>query len=163
MWRIAIAWLTVVSGCSTLEPMSGERDVPSFPALRPDAGPPELECSRDADCVLMPYVTCCGECPPSPPFDVGSIHDLDAILIEREQVCAERRPACEVSPQCEPVPAGCEARAACVSGACLVIETGCAAVARARVAPAAGSRIGWHQPPTGVPPRQVAMSDAITK
>jgi len=130
MRLFAIALLGAAAGCSTFEAAPGATDspsIPSMPGYRPDAAQAEVECTRDVDCVLLPYVTCCGECPPVPPFDVGPISHLDAILIESEQVCAERRATCEVPLECEPVPAGCEARASCVSGACVVVEAGCGA------------------------------------
>jgi hypothetical protein len=114
------------AACSAVEVAPTTGEAMSTPAYRPDASPADLACSRDHDCVLMPYVTCCGECPPAPPFEVGTIHDLDAILIESEQMCAERRVSClDVTLACDAVPPGCEARPACADGRCVVVEAGC--------------------------------------
>jgi hypothetical protein len=84
----------------------------------------DAECTVDADCALLPSVTCCGECPPVPPFDVGARFNLDAIFIEMETRCAEDRREC-TPPVCEPMPAGCHASAACEAGRCVVETDGC--------------------------------------
>jgi hypothetical protein len=89
--------------------------------------PPAVEdpdCVVDQDCALLPYATCCGECPPAPPFDVGTRGALDAIFIELETACALDLRAC-TPPVCDPMPPGCRARAACVDGRCVVESEGC--------------------------------------
>jgi hypothetical protein len=85
---------------------------------------PDLECLRDQDCALLPHATCCGECPPAPPFEVGTREDLDAIFITLESECALDRRECAPL-ECAPIPAGCTARAACDQGRCVVEEDGC--------------------------------------
>ena len=95
------------------------------PATEPKPVPAELQCARDEDCVLLPNaLTCCIECPPAPPFEAAASWVLDGMLIENETVCAEPRHLC---PQiaCEPLPAGCAARAACVAGRCVALAEGC--------------------------------------
>jgi hypothetical protein len=84
----------------------------------------EAECVRDEDCALLPYVNCCGECPPELPFESGTRQELDAIFIELESRCATERKAC-TPPVCEPVPDGCYAKAACAGGRCVVETDGC--------------------------------------
>lgn len=84
----------------------------------------ELECTVDEECALLPYVTCCGECLPVPPFEVGTRSSLDAIFIELETRCAEDRRECS-PPVCEPMPPGCYARAGCDDGRCVVETDGC--------------------------------------
>jgi hypothetical protein len=75
------------------------------------------ECALDSDCVLMPAVfTCCGECEPAPPFSAtprSELADLRELCSSRERVCDP--------PICSPMPAGCEARAACRKGECVVV------------------------------------------
>lgn len=63
MTRIALLPLFLV-GCPP----------PGTPAPAVDA-----DCTRDEECALLPYATGCGECPPAPPFDVGTREDLDAM------------------------------------------------------------------------------------
>jgi len=115
--RHAVA-LTLLAGCPDLPPREEVRsaDVPA-PLL-------DADCARDQDCALLPYVTCCGECPPAPPFDVGTREDLDAIFIEQEERCALDRREC-TPPTCDPLPPGCYARAGCVAGRCVVEVDGC--------------------------------------
>jgi hypothetical protein len=123
---VDVAACIALAACSSVEMPPTTSEPGSSPAYRADAGPADLACTGDRDCVLLPYVTCCGECPPAPPFEAGSIHDLDAILIESEQICAERRVSClDVTLACDVVPRGCEARPACVAGRCVVVEVGC--------------------------------------
>jgi len=123
------ALVLVGSACArgSPAPVGGEPSASGAgpPAPRPDAAPADVECVRDGDCVLLPEVTCCGECPPVPPFEVGTVAALDAVLIESEQICAERRVACEATPACDPVPRGCYARAECIMGACVLATDGC--------------------------------------
>jgi hypothetical protein len=96
-------------------------------------------CEIDDDCGLVPgALTCCGECPPAPPFQAVPRTQLDAMLLELELACAQPTIvgdeqtegsgaiACLAPPACEPVPAGCVARAACRDGRCVVIARGCA-------------------------------------
>jgi hypothetical protein len=90
----------------------------------PAQAPADAECVVDRDCALLPYVTCCGECPPVPPFEVGTRQQLDAIFIELESSCAIERKAC-TPPVCEPMPEGCYAKAACEAGRCVVETEGC--------------------------------------
>lgn len=93
-------------------------------ACEPPAARQDVDCVRDDDCVLMPYVTCCGECPPAPPFEAAPRTELDAVLIELETTCALDRREC-AAPACDPRPAGCYAKAACVAGRCVVETDGC--------------------------------------
>ena len=87
----------------------------------------DAECVVDQDCVLMPYVTCCGECPPEPPFEAAPRQALDAVLIEMETQCALERRACE-PPVCKARPPGCYVRAACEQGRCVAETDGCDAI-----------------------------------
>lgn len=87
----------------------------------------DAECVVDEDCVMIPYVTCCGECPPEPPFEAGPREELDAILIEMETRCALERRPCE-APVCAARPPGCYVRAACERGRCVAETDGCDAV-----------------------------------
>jgi hypothetical protein len=89
--------------------------------------PPSIDdpdCVRDQDCELLPYVTCCGECAPAPPFEAVTRQQLDAVFIELESRCAIDRREC-TPPVCERVPRGCYARAGCVAGRCVVESEGC--------------------------------------
>ena len=106
--RALLAAVLVLAGCPA----------PTRPAAR------DAECVVDQDCALLPYVNCCGECPPAPPFEVGTREDLDAIFIELETRCAEDTREC-TAPVCDPVPRGCSARAACEAGRCVVATDGC--------------------------------------
>ncbi len=82
------------------------------------------ECESDDDCVLLPSaLTCCVECPPAPPFEAAAVWVLDGMLIEQETVCAEGQHCPEVD--CEPLPVGCVARAACAAHRCVVVASGC--------------------------------------
>lgn len=84
----------------------------------------EIECNRDEDCTLLPVITCCGECPPEPPFEAVTIPELDGVLIELEERCATERRSC-APPVCAPAPRRCEARAACAGGECVVLRGRC--------------------------------------
>jgi len=86
----------------------------------PDAG----ECAADEDCVLLPVLGCCGECPPAPPFEALTRAELDAELIEGEERCAAKEHDC-TGHSCEPLPAGCRPRAVCVATRCEVVAPGC--------------------------------------
>src|SRR5688572_7895221 len=111
---VAIATITLL-GCPELPKGDPARTrVRPADELAPAVGP---SCIVDSDCALLPYVTCCGECPAAPPFDVGTREDLDAILIEMEQRCALDLREC-TPPTCELIQNGCSARAACVDGHC---------------------------------------------
>jgi hypothetical protein len=98
-------------------------------AARPGAGArpagESTQCLRDDDCALLPSaLTCCVECPPAPPFEPAPSWVLGGMLIQLETDCAQLDRACpEV--RCEPVPAGCVARAACVNGRCVAVSSGC--------------------------------------
>ena len=116
MKRIAILTVFLI-GCPP--PPASTDDSPAAPEPVLDA-----DCVRDEDCALLPYVTCCGECPPAPPFDVGTRSNLDAIFIELETQCALDLREC-TPPECDPMPAGCYAKAACVDGRCVVETDGC--------------------------------------
>ncbi len=105
--RLALLAICFLAGC------------PDAQTMRDDA-----ECAQDSQCALLPQLTCCGECPPTPPFEVGTREDLDAIFIEAETRCAEDTRAC-APPTCAAKPRGCYARAACVSGSCVVESEGC--------------------------------------
>lgn len=115
----SLAAITViaVAGCdratSELEPASRALD------------PEPAQCLRDDDCALLPsQMTCCIECPPAPPFEAAPSWVLDGMLVESETACAESTRLCpEV--QCESVPSGCTARAACVARRCIAITEGC--------------------------------------
>jgi hypothetical protein len=83
------------------------------------------QCLRDDDCVLLPsQLTCCIECPPAPPFEAAPGWVLDGMLIESETACAEATRLCPRI-HCEPVPAACTARAACVEQRCTAVTEGC--------------------------------------
>jgi hypothetical protein len=83
------------------------------------------QCVRDDDCVLLPSaLTCCVECPPAPPFEPAPSWVLGGMLIQHETDCAERDRACQ-EVRCDPVPAGCAARAACVNRRCVAVTSGC--------------------------------------
>jgi len=83
------------------------------------------ECAKDEDCVLLPSaLTCCIECPPAPPFEAAPAWVLDGMLIQSETDCAAGdRPCPDV--QCETVPPGCSARAACSDHKCVAVADGC--------------------------------------
>jgi hypothetical protein len=82
------------------------------------------DCAHDDDCALVPDVTCCGECRAAPPYEAGTRASIDAIFIELETKCALQREDCQPR-ACDPVPAGCYARAACVDGRCVAETEGC--------------------------------------
>jgi len=83
------------------------------------------ECRSDDDCTLLPaQLTCCGECPPAPPFEAVTRHEMDAILLERETTCSQSTRLCQ-PPVCEPRLRSCSAQARCSVGRCVVDETGC--------------------------------------
>lgn len=118
---LAAACTVLVAACPDDRP----RETAPAPAPAELVAPrPRDPCVRDQDCALLPYVTCCGECPPAPPFEVGTREALDAIFIESEQRCAEDRRPC-TPPVCERPPRGCYARAACQAGVCVVQAEGC--------------------------------------
>ena len=96
----------------------------SEPASRA-SNPEPAQCLRVEDCVLLPsQLTCCIECPPAPPFEAAPSWVLDGMLVESETACAESTRLCpEV--ECESVPTGCIARAACVAGRCIAVTEGC--------------------------------------
>jgi hypothetical protein len=95
------------------------------PASEPEPIPAQLRCTHDEDCVLLPSTfTCCIECPPAPPYEAAASWVLDGMMIENETVCAEPRHLC-LQVDCDPVPVGCIARAACVAGRCAVLEHDC--------------------------------------
>ncbi|MCB9563981.1 MAG: hypothetical protein H6708_26595 [Kofleriaceae bacterium] len=130
--RAAIAAVVAVAaaGCTDRAP-SVEGGAPGVsPRPPPAAGVgtgavPRLDCVVDDDCVLLPDITCCDECAPAPPFEVGTIASLDALLIENEHRCAVERASCEHVPPCAIIPEGCTAHAACADGRCVVVERGC--------------------------------------
>lgn len=108
-------------------------------AASPDP-PPEAnaQCSRDEDCTLAPSaLTCCGECPPAPPFEAAPVWEVDARYIENENRCLAPEISCgdesregDASREqevidCPQIPAGCTARAACTSGRCTAVTSGC--------------------------------------
>jgi hypothetical protein len=74
--------------------------------------------------VLFPVLSCCGECPPAAPFEAVTRAELDAALIEDEQRCAIEDHDC-TRHACEPRPAGCAPRAACVDTRCAALAPGC--------------------------------------
>ena len=95
------------------------------PAVDANVAPVEVQCARDKDCVLLPSVlTCCNECPPAPPFEAAPTWVLDGMLIENETDCAEPRHLC-LPDACDPVPARCVARAACIAGTCIAVANAC--------------------------------------
>ncbi len=116
--RAVLAFILLATACGDPESPEPSRG-PDPTSRRTDA-----DCEIDADCVLMPWVTCCGECPPAPPFEAAPRDALDAVLIESEQRCALDRRECE-PPVCDPVPAGCWAKAACEANRCVVKTDGC--------------------------------------
>jgi hypothetical protein len=95
-------------------------DVPAFDAPAEE----RAQCMRDDDCVLLPNaLTCCIECPPAPPFEPAPSWVLDGMLIENETVCPQRWKCPPI--ECDPVPPGCIAKAACRGGRCIAVTTGC--------------------------------------
>lgn len=112
--------LLALAGCGDTEVGGGA------PAVAPREAPRQegVDCGRDEDCVLLPVVTCCGECPPAPPFEAITREALDAVLIENEWKCGAHPRACDAR-ACEPRPRGCYARAACVGSRCVVESEGC--------------------------------------
>lgn len=99
--------------------------VDSTPGMPISLLPAPAECVEDDDCTLMPSrLTCCGECPPAPPFEAAPRVELDGLLIEMETDCAPETRRCE-PPICEVVAPGCTARARCIAGRCQVEATGC--------------------------------------
>lgn len=121
MRLVLVAVSALLAGCP--ERAAAPQDAPAGPA-RSGELPRLVECADDSHCALLPHVTCCGECPPAPPFDVGNRQDLDALFIEAETRCAQDRRPCR-PPVCEPRPRGCYARAACVAQRCVVESEGC--------------------------------------
>lgn len=111
-----------LAGCSQRSPAPAPPTSAPLDAPRPV--PADRDCNGDHDCVLMPLVTCCGECAPAPPFEVATRVHLDGVLVESETQCARDRRPCE-PPVCTPLPHGCEAAAACVDGRCVVQQHGC--------------------------------------
>lgn len=106
-----------------------EQPRPATPAA--DDNGAANRCAVDDDCGLMPSVlTCCGECPPAPPFEAVPRTAIDAALLELETTCSARTLACVETPACDSVPVGCEARAVCDHGRCRLIEEGCLPLAR---------------------------------
>lgn len=84
------------------------------------------QCVVDDDCALLPSeLTCCDECPPTPPFRAAPVEHVDAIYIENEHRCIQTEISCPET-KCEPLPAGCTARAVCAQGRCIARATGCA-------------------------------------
>jgi hypothetical protein len=114
---LAVSWSALVVGYST-----SSRSLPQQPAAtEPEPG----ECVVDDDCGLMPsQMTCCGECPPAPPFEAVPRTAIDSRLLELETDCAPQTRLC-IPPVCEPVPAGCDAQAICIDHRCRLVETGC--------------------------------------
>jgi hypothetical protein len=87
-----------------------------------------IECVRDDDCVLLPRVTCCGECAPSPPYEAAPRWVLDGMLVEAETTCARSSRPC-TPPVCD-LPTTCVPHAACTEGRCQVSTRGCPLAAR---------------------------------
>lgn len=82
------------------------------------------ECANDGDCVLfVERVTCCGDCPPVPPFEAVPRTLLDELRQELDDRCAPREHFCD-PPECPATPSGCEARAVCRAGTCSVATNG---------------------------------------
>ena len=84
------------------------------------------DCHVDGDCVLLPELTCCGECPPAPPFQAAPRWVLDGMLVENETTCSYDTRPCPPR-ACDRVPRGCVARATCERGRCVVASSGCGA------------------------------------
>jgi hypothetical protein len=84
------------------------------------------DCRVDDDCVLLPELTCCGECPPAPPFQAAPRRVLDGMLVENETSCSYDTRPCPPR-ACDRVPRGCVARATCEAGRCVVAASGCGA------------------------------------
>ena len=90
-----------------------------------DAPAANAECHADDDCVLLPSeLSCCGECPPAPPFHAAPRWVLDGMLVEAETTCSYDTRACAPM-ACDPVPPGCIARPACEAGRCVARTSGC--------------------------------------
>lgn len=112
--RLQVAWLIsmVPSYCAETRAISQELELE------------DRECVIDDDCGLAPYFVCCTECPPAPPFRAVPRSAIDAMLIEAETACAERTISCPEVTCDRPAP-GCDARARCDHGRCVVQATGC--------------------------------------
>lgn len=111
-------WAAIVSCNAWLLAPADEASSPG-PAAAAD-------CRVDDDCVLLPELTCCGECPPAPPFEAAPRWVLDGMLVEHETTCSRDTRPCPPR-ACQRVPRGCVARAACEAGRCVVRSTGCEA------------------------------------
>jgi hypothetical protein len=92
----------------------GELALFDAPSSRRDTPP---ECRTDDDCVLVPsLMSCCGECPATPPFEAAPREMLEELRRELDDSCARRA--------CEPVTCertDCTARASCRLGRCEAI------------------------------------------
>lgn len=127
-WPILIA-IFLAAACDRsappeLERVTGAAEAGRMARTARPAGE-SVQCLGADDCVLLPAaLTCCVECPPAPPFEPAPSWVLGGMLIQLETDCAERDRACPAV-RCEPVPAGCVARAACVRGRCAAVSSGC--------------------------------------
>ena len=118
-------WLiAVVAACSERAAPS-----PSLEAQRGRASPMAErgsaagdDCAVDDDCELLPVVTCCGECAPSPPFESVPRAAIDALLLETEERCLRDDRPC---PACARPRRGCTASAFCAQGRCRFTTIGC--------------------------------------
>jgi hypothetical protein len=122
-WLPALALGVAAAGACGDAPTPRRDAAPARPFAVPR--PLGVDCEQDRDCTLLPELTCCGECPPVPPFEAIAVTSLDAVLIELENKCARLRIECE-APKCPPWPPGCYARGACEQGQCVVEQEGCA-------------------------------------
>jgi hypothetical protein len=115
------ALLLLLIACGPKPAREEPRDTKT-PAKAPEPEAPEPECIADGDCVVMPELSCCEECPPAAPFAAGTRAALDAALIENEERCAMKDVDC-ADWSCPP--AACEVRAVCEAGRCAAIAEGC--------------------------------------
>jgi hypothetical protein len=116
------AVLLLLIACGPRPQAATEPPRETHEAKAPEAEPPGPECIADADCVVMPELSCCEECPPAAPFAAGTRAALDAALIENEERCANKDVDC-AQQSCPPQP--CEVRAVCEAGRCAAIADGC--------------------------------------
>lgn len=123
-WALIVA---LVAGCKTPPPPvepPPKKSRPTKAKSQPQPEPPPAECAADTDCVLMPELGCCGECPPLTPFEAVTRAELDAAIIEEDEHCATEDWDCDAF-QCSGMLPGCQAKASCHDGQCVVASNGC--------------------------------------
>ncbi len=121
-WALVIV---VLAACKKPAPVTEDpKPKHTTTTKKKTASPPPTECTADADCVLMPELGCCGECPSPAPYEAVTRAELDAQIIEDDEQCATDDWDCDTF-TCSASPVGCKARAACKEGQCIVTSNGC--------------------------------------